>query len=294
MLEKLADLYDEYFGPPGIPWDGLIAKGHGITENGYDPAYMDLLLQESFVFFDSVGKLSPEFRQKYRDLEQVDARKAMTQTQALLSQAGADIWEAVKNGDWSAAVDFPRTVSFDAFASLAANAANAGYLHFDGVVEAAMRAGKLSPEEAMAHADATMKTFETFVYLEKNGHLDDFKVHPVSGLGVAPLVIAFIAIGAVLVLGLAFCFYQASIGSNAQQKIFKWCDDLNSKPGASQEDLRSCISAAENMATHGNPGLGDMFGDLLKPIGVVIALGAAIWVASLVLPGILARKVVAS
>ena len=44
FIDQLAGLYTDLAAPAGIPWAGLTAEGNGITENGYDPRYMDLML----------------------------------------------------------------------------------------------------------------------------------------------------------------------------------------------------------------------------------------------------------
>ena len=293
-IEKLAGFFADLAGPPGIPWSGLIAKGHGIEENGYDPAYMDLMLAESTKFFGVIGSLSQDFKDKYRTIENSEARKAVTQMMALIDQTGTDVWQAVKDGDFSATVNLPASVSSDVFATFAASAANGAYLHFDGVIEAAMRAGKLTPEEVMNHADWVMKSFQTFEYLGANGHLDEFKDSaptPTSGLGLAPVVLGLlIALGIVVVLGMCYLYYIHSIAEPAQNKIFAWCDQLAAKPGSTDEDLRSCIAAATSMQANGNSSLTNFMGDMLKPLSTIAGIGLAIWLASIVVPPLLARS----
>lgn len=296
IIDQLATIYDQIAGPRGIAWDGLIAKGHGITENGYDPTYMDTMLQDGGAFFGVLGGLSQRFRDTYRNIEAADARKAITQLMALVNQTGADIWDATKRGEWDAAVHFPQSLAIDALATLAATAANGAYLHYDGVMEQAMRAGKVTPDEVMAHADSVVRAFRTFVDLNKNGHLDQFKENPpVAGIGgpeiPAAAVYALAALGVVLVLGLCYLFYVWQIGSPITDKVIEYCDKL-SKSGT-QDDLRTCVQALQSMEQNGNSNLLNFMGDALKPVGIVLAVGAVVYLGSLLLPGLLARRATA-
>lgn len=284
MLGDLAGLYDELMGPPGIPWSGLVADGHGITENGYDPAYMDYMLKASFAFFDVVGKLSPDFREKYRTLRADEGRASTTRLMAIIDQMASDIWQAVKNGDWDAFVALPRTTTTDAFATVAAAAANGAYLHFDGVMEAAMRAGKLTPEDVVQHATSVTKVFQTFVDLDKNGHLEDMKKPtPVAGMGFEPtttMIVAIAVLGVVVVIGFAYIFYVIKLASPAQQKALEWCDKV-AKEG-SKEDAMACVNAAASIVKNGNLDLMGVFSSALSPIFVVLAIGAAFYMAPMI------------
>jgi hypothetical protein len=293
FIDQLAGMYDQIAGPRGIPWDGLIAKGHGITENGYDPAYMDIMLQDGAKFFGVVGGLSQEFRDTYRTIEAKDARHAMTQLMALVNQTGADIWDATKRGEWDAAVNFPRSLAVDALATLAATAANGAYLHYDGVMEQAMLAGKITPEEVMAHADSVVRAFRTFVDLGRDGHLDQFKTQPATaGLRgpelPAAAIYALAALGIVLVLGLCYLFYVWQIGSPITNKVIEYCDKLV-KTGT-PDDQRTCVQALQSMDAKGNSNLLNFMGGMLSPLVTVAAVGLAVYIGSLVLPGILARR----
>jgi len=289
VLKELADMYDELTGPPGIPWAGLMADGHGITENGYDPAYMDYMLRAGSDFFGVVGALGPDFVTKYRTLRADEGRASVTRIMAIIDQMSADVWEAVKDGDWDAFVALPRTTSTDAFATLAASAANGAYLHYDGIMEAAMRAGKVTPEEVMQHATSVTKAFQTFVDLDKNGHFDDFKKKSqVAGLGIAPAIIAaIVAVGIVLFLGLVYLIYVVKLAAPAQQKALEWCDKV-AKDG-SKEDAMACVNAAVSMQKNGNLNLSNVFGTALAPIFTVLAIGAAFFMAPYVIQGI--RKI---
>lgn len=287
-VDKLASLYDGLAGPPGIPWDGLVAKGHGIAEGGFDPEYQQLLLEESFKFFGVIGTLNADFREKYSTIETSQARSAVTRLIALVNQMGADIWDAVKHGNISATIDLPASIAGDVFATFAATAANGAYLHFDGVMESALLGGKITVEEVQAHAQSVMQMFQTFVDLDKNGHLDHFKAaQPTSGLG---MTWAVAAVAIVAVLGVCYLLYVWQIAAPVQNKVFEWCDKLTTKADASDADLRACVAAATSMTEHGNGSLGNFLGDALKPLGVVIAIGAAVYIGSLILPSMLARR----
>jgi hypothetical protein len=286
VLEALASAYEELAGPPGIPWQGLIADGHGIEENGYDPAYMDYMLKASSEFFGVIGSLSPEFIDKYRNLRTDEGRASVTRIMAVIDQMSTDVWQAVKDGDWNAFVALPRTTTVDAFSTIAANAANAAYLHYDGVMEAAMRAGKVSPDDVMKHATSATKVFQTFVDLDKSGHLSDMKKSkPVAGLGVAPAIVAaLIALGVVVVLALVYLIMVTKVGSDAQAKALEWCDKV-AKEG-SKEDAMACVNAAASMQKNGNANLGAIFAGALTPIVAVLAIGAAFWMLPTVIQGI--------
>jgi hypothetical protein len=293
FIEKLAGMYDDLVGPPGIPWDGLIAKGHGIDDNGFDGAYQDLMLQEGAKFLGVLGKLSQEFRDKYRTIQAGDARHAMTQLMALINQTGADVWQATKAGDWEASVHFPRSLAVDALATLAASSMNGAYLHYDGVMENAMRAGKVTPDDVMAHANSLMQTWQTFVDLEKNGHLDQFKTTPAApaaGVGALPVLAgwALAALGIVLVLGICYLVYVWQIGSPITDKVIAYCDKL-SKTGTA-DDMRNCIAAMQSIQKGGNPDLLGFMGSLLQPLAWVAAIGLGLYVASLVVPMMLASR----
>ena len=294
FIDQLAGMYEEIAGPRGIPWDGLVAKGHGIEENGYDGTYMDTMLQDGTKFFAVLGTLSQTFRDTYRNIEAKDARHAITQLMALVNQTGADIWDATKRGDWTAAVHFPQSLAVDALATLAATAANGAYLHYDGVMEQAMRSGKVTADDVMAHADSVVKAFRTFVDLDKNGHLDQFKKNPpaTSGMGgpelPAAAIYALAALGVVLVLGLCYLFYVWQIGSPITNKVIEYCDKLT-KTGT-PDDQRACVQALQSMEQNGNSNLLNFMGGILSPIVTVAAIGLAVYIGSLVLPGILARR----
>lgn len=284
-------MYDELAGPPGIPWAGLTANGHGIEENGYDPAYMDYMLKSGGEFFGVIGTLSDEFKSKYRTLRADEGRASTTRLMAIIDQMGADVWQAIKNGNWDAFVALPRTTTVDAFSTVAAAAANGAYLHYDGVMEAAMRAGKITGEEVMQHANSVTKVFQTFVDLDKNEHLGDLKKQkPVAGLGFEPtttMVVAIAVLGVVVVIGFCYIFYVIKLGAPAQQKALEWCEKV-AKEG-SKEDSMACVNAAVNMEKNGNLNLANVFGTALAPIFVVLAIGAAFFMAPTVIQGI--RKI---
>jgi len=291
FTDQLASMYTDLASPPGIPWAGLVSQGHGISDNGYDPAYMDVMLAEGAKFFGVIGQMSQEFRTKYSTIEASQARASMTQLMALIDQTGADVWQATKKGDWSAAVNFPRSVSVDALATLAASAANGAYLHYDGVMEAAMRAGKITPDEVMAHANSVVQTFQTFQDLNTNKHLDDFKQEPpIAGMGNPVLLAgwALAALGIVLVLGICYLVYVFKIASPIEQKVIEYCDKV-SKTGT-PADTQACVQALTSMQKDGNAGLLGFMGTILQPVVIVAAIGVAIWIGSMLLPGLLARK----
>lgn len=295
-MEKLAGLYDDLFGPRGIAWDGLIAKGHGIDDGGWDGTYQDTMLAEGMKFFAVLGTLSQTFKDTYRQIEAKDARTAMNQMLALVEQTGADIWDAAKVGDFTAAVNFPRSLGVDVLATLAATASNGAYLHYDGVIEASMRAGKITPEEAMSHADTIVQAFRTFQDLDKNGHLDQFKATPpVSGVGgpelAAGAVYAIVALGVVLILGICYLFYVWQIGSKITNKVIEYCDKLAA--AGNQSDTMACVQALKSMEENGNSNLLNFMESALQPLGIVLAVGAAVYIGSLVLPMILARRATA-
>lgn len=301
FVDQLASMYDTLSSPRGIAWDGLIANGHGITENGYDPAYMDTMLQDSTNFFTVMGGLSQDFRTKYSTIEGTDARYAMTQLLALVNQTGADVWDAAKQGNWGATFQFPQSLAIDALATLAATAANGAYLHFDGVIEQAMRSGKITADDAMAHADSVVKVFRTFVDLNKNGHLDQFKTPAApaaappatSGLGgpelPAAAIYALAALGVVLVMGLCYMFYVWQVGAPITDAVIAYCNKITASGG----DASACVQSLQSMAQNGNSSLLNFMGGILQPIATVAAIGLAIWIGSMILPGVLARRATA-
>jgi len=295
FMSALASMYDDLTGPPGIPWDSLIAKGHGITDNGYDGEYMQFMLAAGTKFFAVLGTMSQEFRDRYRTIEAKDARYAMAQLMALVNETGGQIWTATKNGEWDAAVHFPRSLAVDALSTLAATAANGAYLHYDGVMEQALLSGKVTPDAVMAHADSLVRTFETFVDLDKGGHLDQFKTTPpapTSGLGgpEAPLLAgwALAALGIVLMLGICFLFYTWQITSPTTDKVIEYCDKL-SKTGT-PDDQRACVQAMQNIQKNGNSDLLGFMGKLLEPLAWVAAIGLGLYVASIVVPPMLMAR----
>lgn len=288
FTEQLSSMYDELMGPPGIPWAGLAADGHAIDVNGYDPAYMDYMLKAGAEFFGVIGSLNDTFIDKYRTLRADEARTAITRISAVIEQAGADVWQAVKEGDWDAVLALPKTTTIDALATIAASSANGAYLHYDGVMESAVRSGKLRSDEVMAHAQSITKIFQTFVDLDKNGHLGDFKKHqpvPTSGLGTPPLIVAaIIALGIALVLGICYLVNVFMIAAPAQRKAIEWCDQL--AKGGSKEDIMTCVTAAENMQKNGNDALASVFKSAVMPIATVLAVGTALYMLPHVLKGV--------
>jgi len=279
FVEKLSSIYDELAGPPGIPWAGLTADGHGISENGYDPTYMDFMLKAGSEFFGVIGEMSPEFVSRYRNLRGDEARASISRLTLVIEQVGADVWQAVKEGDWDAFVALPRTTTMDALATVAAASTNGAFLHYDGVMEGAMRAGKMKPEEVMGHAQSVTKIFQTFVDLDKNGHLDKFKKGaPVAGLGIAPAIIgAIAAVGVMLLIATCYLFYVFQIAAPAQKKALEWCDKV-AKSGTNDE-IMACVNAANESAKTGNPNLGGMFGSAVAPLVAVAAVGGALYLA---------------
>jgi len=298
FIEKLASLYAEIAEPPGIPWQGLIAQGHGIDDGGYDGTYMDTMLQDGAKFFAVLGTMSQTFRDKYQNLRAPEAKAAMTKLMAIINQTGADVWQATKNGEFDMAAHLPRTVAVDVLAALAASATNGAFLHYDGVVEGMVLAKKMTADEAMAHAQSVTQTFQTFVDLNKNGRLDDFKQNvpvPVAGFGgpeviAAPPLLAgwaLVALGVTVVLGICYIIYLFTIASPLQQKIIEYCDKM-SKSG-NPDDTKACMQSLQSMQEKGNPNLASFFGTALQPLIVVGAVGLAVYVGSLVLPGVIAR-----
>lgn len=295
FMDELASMYAQLTQPPGIPWDGLVAQGHGIDEGGYDGTYMEAMLAAQAQFGSVLARMSPTFREKFSSLRAPEARAAMTRLMAVINQTGADVWQATKKGDWDMAAHLPRTVAVDVMAAMAASASNGAFLHYDGVVEGAMLAKKLSADEAMAHAQSVVQTFQTFVDLDKNGHLDDFKqAVPVAGfsgpevIAAPPLLAgwALVALGVTAVLGICYLVYVFKIASPLQQKIIEYCDKLakSGDPAATQ----ACVQSLESMDKNGNAGLASFFGTALQPVIAVAAIGLAVYVGSLVLPGVIA------
>jgi len=296
MLDQLASMYAQITAPPGIPWDGLVAQGHAIDDGGYDGTYMQAMLAAQADFDAVLGSMSPTFRQKFSELTASQARAAMTRLMAVINQTGADVWQATKKGDFDMAAHLPRTVAVDVMAAMAASASNGAFLHYDGVVEGAMLSKKMSAEEAMAHAQSTVQTFQTFVDLDKNGHLDDFKeTVPMAGFGgpeviAAPPLLAgwaLVALGVTAVLGICYLVYVFKIASPLQQKLIEYCDKLakSGDPNATQ----ACVQSLESMQKSGNADLASFFGSALQPVIVVAGIGVAFYVGSLLLPGVLAR-----
>ena len=126
-----------------------------------------------------------------------------------------------------------------------------------------------------------------------NGDLDDFKKDapvPVAGIGALPILAgwALAALGIAVVLGLAYLLYVLKVASPIQNKVIEYCDKL-AKNG-SPEDIRTCVAALQSMEKNGNPDLLGFLGDALKPIITVLAIGVAIYVGAMFLPGILARR----
>lgn len=295
FMDELASMYAQLTQPPGIPWDGLVAEGHGIDEGGYDGTYMQNMLSAQAQFDAVLGTMSATFREKFSSLRAPEARAAMTRLMAVINQTGADVWQATKKGDFDMAAHLPRTVAVDVMAAMAASASNGAFLHYDGVVEAAMLSKKLTADEAMAHAQSTVQTFQTFVDLDKNGHLDDFKqTVPVAGfsgpevIAAPPLLAgwALVALGVTAVLGICYLVYVFKIASPLQQKIIEYCDKMakSGDPAATQ----ACIQSLESMDKSGNAGLASFFGTALQPVIAVAAIGLAVYVGSLVLPGMIA------
>ena len=296
FMDELASMYAQLTQPPGIPWDGLVAEGHGIDEGGYDGTYMQAMLTAQAQFDRVLGTMSPTFREKFSSLRAPEARAAMTRLMAVINQTGADVWQATKKGDWDMAAHLPRTVAVDVMAAMAASASNGAFLHYDGVVEAAMLAKKFTGDEAMAHAQSVVQTFQTFVDLDKNGHLDDFKQNvpgPVAGFGgpeviAAPPLLAgwaLVALGVTAVLGICYLVYVFKIASPLQQKIIEYCDKMakSGDPAATQ----ACIQSLESMEKSGNAGLASFFGTALQPVIAVAAIGLAVYVGSMFLPGMI-------
>jgi len=259
---------------------------------------MDTMLQEGNKFFAVLGTMSQAFRDKYSTLKAPEARAAMTRMTAIINQTGADVWQATKQGNWDLATHLPRTVAVDILAALAASASNGAFLHYDGVVEGAMLAKKLTADEAMAHAQSIVQTFQAFVDLDKNGHLEEFKQNapaPVAGLGgpeviAAPPLLAgwaLVALGVATVLGICYIIYVFTIASPLQQKIIEYCDKL-SKSG-NPDDTKACVQSLQSMQQKGNAGLADFMGTALAPVITVAAIGLAVYVGSLILPGMLLR-----
>jgi hypothetical protein len=296
-IEKLANMYADLTGRPSIPWDKLETEGHGLSAGKYDPAYHAYLDAAFFSFLDVVygdqghPALSEEFRHKYKTIRAKDARGAIGEITTLIEQAGSDIWSAVTNGDWGAAVKLPNTLAMDSFATFAANAVNNFALHNAGVIEAAMLNGNITPEEVMAHADSTVQTFATFVDLNKSGDLEKFKsAPPVAGMGFAlPVVgIGLVLFSAVLVGGACYIIYVTQIAAPIQDKAIEYCDQL-AKSG-NDDDKRACLAALQKIQENGNADLLGFLGKAISPIVWVAAVGLGLYVAAMVLPGILARR----
>jgi hypothetical protein len=141
-----------------------------------------------------------------------------------------------------------------------------------------------------------VQTFQTFVTLDKNGHLDQFKTSPpVAGMGGPELLAgwALVALGVTLVLGICYLVYVFKIAAPIQQKIIEYCDKM-SKSG-NPDDTRACVQSLESMQKNGNADLASFMGTILKPVIIVAAVGAAAYLGFLFLPGLLkgSRKAVA-
>lgn len=295
FIDQLGQMYETLAGPPGIPWDGLSADGHGLDQGFYDPAYMDYMLKAGADFYRVLGTLSPDAVEKFRTLESDQAKQSMTRITALLNQAGADVWQATKSLDWNQTFGLPRTVALDALMTIAASASNGAYLHYDGVMEGAMASGQLKAAEVVGHAQSITQIFQTFVDLDKNGHLEEFKTPapvPTSGLGIAPALPAIagwalVALGVVLMLGICYLVYVFWIAAPAQKKALEWCDKI-AKTGT-PDQLQACVNSVADMQKNGNANLGNFLTSAVTPIVTVAAIGGALYFGSLLLPSVIAN-----
>jgi hypothetical protein len=288
FVEKLAGTYADLTGRPGIPWDQL---GGGINNPEYR-AYLDVAF---FAFLDVLyggsgeAGLSEEFRSRYRSIRAKDARSALGQMTEMIEDSGAYLWNALTSGDLGGAVDFPRVLAMDVFATLSANAVNNFTMHNAGIIEAAVLNGNITQEEAMAHADSVVQTFATFVDLSKGGDLDQFKSDPpVAGMGAFVAGWAAVALGSVVVGGICYMLYVLAVAAPIQNKAIEYCDQLTKSGSA--EDQRMCVSAMQKMQESGNVDLLGFFGKMLNPVMWVAAIGVGLYVAYLIVPGIIARR----
>jgi hypothetical protein len=292
FVEQLSSMYDEMAGPPGIPWAGLTADGHSLEENGYDPAYMDYMLKAGAEFFAAIGTLNADFLTQYKTLRDNDARASISRIMAVLEQSGADAWQALKAGNMDKVFALPRATTTGSLATIAASAANGAYLHYDGVMEAALRDGTIKPAEVAAHANAVTKVFQTFADLNKNGHLDALKQTPpttstpTSGFGVVPEILAAVGwevavFGVVLVAGLCYLVYIFWVALPTQKKVLDWCDKV-AKTGTPEQTM-ACVNAAVSAEKNGNPGLGGVFGTFISPLVAVAAVAGALYVAPFII-----------
>jgi hypothetical protein len=287
FIEKLSEMYDEMAGPPGIPWAGLTADGHSLEENGYDPAYMDYMLKAGAEFFAAIGQLNEDFITQYKTLRDDQARASISRIMAVLEQSGADAWQALKAGNMDKVFALPRTTTTGSLATIAASAANGAYLHYDGVMEAAMRDGSIKADEVASHANAVTKVFQTFADLNKTGHLDALKQKPpaptpAAGFGVLPEILAAVGwevavLGVVLFAGCCYLVYIFWVALPTQKKVLDWCDKV-SKTGTPDQTL-VCVNAAISAEKNGNPGLGGVFGSFIKPLVAVAVVGASLYIA---------------
>lgn len=285
IIEKLYEYYDELMGPPGIPWPKLVADGHGIDVNGYDPAYMDYMLTAGTDFFRVIGTLSAEFIDKYKTLRSDEGRASMTTLTAVVEQAGNDVWQQIKQGNWDAVAVLPRTTTVDAMATIAASAANGAYLHYDGVMEAALRAGKITSDELVAHASSVTKIFQTFSDLDKTNHLGTLREQPpvaTSGPEM-PLLAgwALATLGIVLFIAVCYLITVFWVTAPAQKKALEWCQKVVDQ--GTKEDTMACASAAQSMQQHANADMMDFFKSAVTPIVAVLAVGAAFYMAPFII-----------
>src|SRR5260221_8041024 len=102
FVQELAKGWEDMMNPPGIPWAELEDSGHGIEVNGYDPAYMDLMLKAYAPFMRVVGTLDIE--KQFRTMEAADGRSAITRMYQALDDAGGQIWTSLKQGDLGTAI----------------------------------------------------------------------------------------------------------------------------------------------------------------------------------------------
>lgn len=297
IINELADLFAGTVDLPSIPWDKLEADGHVISVDEYDPkyrSYLDVMFSDFLGVIDGSPArppLSEEFRERYSTLRAKEAHGALSEMTTLIKQVGGDIWTAAKNGNWGDAVNFPRILAIDSLAALAANAANNYSMQKSGVIEAAMHAGKITPEEVMAHADSTMHSLAVFVHLNESGDLEQFKSKPaVAGMGLLlPVVgIGLVLLTAILVGGICYILYLTKIAAPIQNKAIEYCDQL--AQSGDNEDKRRCLTALQKIQENGNADLLGFLGKAISPIVWVAAVGLGLYVAAMVLPGMLARR----
>lgn len=282
-----------YADVSGLAWDELEGTGNGLLDSD---EYI-FQLNETWDRFDAVTRTLAISAAEWEETTAAQARAAWAATTDELGEKADAILDAITSFEVSLAWDRAVTLYTGYLRSLliagAVSASAALESHESGMVRYAVVSGQMTPEEARRDADNIQKFLAAVVKLDDWGFLKELKKpRYVSGVGAAAAVAArgaplvWAAVAALAVIAAAAVVIWSINETNERRD--KWCLDENNEirpnaPGWCYEEPGDPLSVFLEPLTKTGAALG-------TAVGVVLGVGALVWVGSTLLPKIVKAR----